>query len=153
MITNKHIPQWKVEEVNHLVDLFKKYKNIAVIEVAHINDMQFQTMRKILRGKAVFRMSKKSLQLRAIELYKNESKKNNLDEFAKHIPGQSSLVFTNINLFELKKIFLEKEWMVPAKPNEIAPVYIWVPAGETGLPTGQVKRIKHDFAITNKNNK
>jgi len=138
MITNKHIPQWKVEEVNHLVDLFKNYKNIAVIEVAHINDMQFQTMKKILRGKAVFRMSKKSLQLRAIEKYKNESNKNNLDEFAKHIPGQSSLVFTNIDLFELKKIFLEKEWMVPAKPNEITPVDIWVPAGDTGLPTGQV---------------
>ncbi len=138
MITNKHIPQWKVEEINHLVDLFKNYKNIAVIEVAHINDMQFQTMKKILRGKAVFRMSKKSLQLRAIEKYKNESNKNNLDEFAKHIPGQSSLVFTNIDLFELKKIFLEKEWMVPAKPNEITPVDIWVPAGDTGLPTGQV---------------
>jgi large subunit ribosomal protein L10 len=28
--------------------------------------------------------------------------------------------------------------MVPAKPNEITPVDIWVPAGDTGLPTGQV---------------
>ncbi|MFX0103995.1 MAG: 50S ribosomal protein L10 [Candidatus Hodarchaeota archaeon] len=138
MIKSKHIPHWKTEEINHLVDLFKKYKNIAVIEVAHINDMQFQTMRKILRGKAVFRMSKKSLQLLAIEQYKKESKKKNLDEFAKHIPGQSSLVFTNLDLFELKKIFLENEWMVPAKPNEITPVDIWVSAGDTGLPTGQV---------------
>ncbi len=138
MIKQKHIPQWKINEINHLVDLFKNYKNIAVIDVAHINDMQFQTMRKILRGKAVFRMSKKSLQLRAIEQFKSEAKKKNLDEFANHIPGQSSLVFTNIDLFELKKIFLENEWMVPAKPNEVTPVDIWVPAGDTGLPTGQV---------------
>ncbi|MFX1387573.1 MAG: 50S ribosomal protein L10 [Promethearchaeota archaeon] len=138
MIKNKHIPQWKIEEINHLVDLFRSYKNVAVIEVAHINDMQIQTMRKILRGKAVFKMSKKSLQLRAIEQFKAESKKKNLDDFAKHIPGQSSLVFTNIDLFELRKIFLENEWMVPAKPNEITPVDIWVPAGDTGLPTGQV---------------
>jgi large subunit ribosomal protein L10 len=28
--------------------------------------------------------------------------------------------------------------MVPAKPYEITPVDIWVPAGDTGLPTGQV---------------
>ena len=111
MIKNKHIPQWKIEEINHLVDLFRNYENIAVIEVAHINDMQFQSMRRILRGKAVFRMSKKSLQLRAIEKYKNESKKENLDELAKHIPGQSSLVFTNLDLFELKRIFLENEWI------------------------------------------
>ena len=138
MIKNKHILQWKIDEINHLVDLFRNYKNIAVIEVANINDMQFQTMRKILRKEVVFRMSKKSLQLRAIEQFKIESKKKDLDEFAKHIPGQSSLVFTNIDLFKLKNIFLENEWMVPAKPNEITPVDIWVPAGDTGLPTGQV---------------
>ena len=75
MIKDKHIPQWKIEEVNHLVDLFRNYKNVAVIEVARINDMQIQTMRKILRENAVFRMSKRSLQLRAIEAYKNESKR------------------------------------------------------------------------------
>lgn len=138
MINNKHIPQWKIDEINHLIDLFNNYKNIAVIEVAHINDMQIQSMRKILRDKAIFRMSKKSLQLRAIEQFKTNAKKKNLNELAKHITGQSSLVFTNLDLIELKKIFLENEWMVPAKPNEVTPVDIWVPAGDTGLPTGQV---------------
>ncbi len=138
MIKKQHIPQWKLEEVNNLIELFKTYRNVAVIEVAHINDMQIQSMRKILRDKAVFRMSKKSLQLRAIEQYKKESKKTNLDELATHIPGQSSLVFTNLDLIELKEIFHDYEWMVPAKPNEIAPIDIWVPAGDTGLPTGQV---------------
>ncbi|MFW9826935.1 MAG: 50S ribosomal protein L10 [Candidatus Thorarchaeota archaeon] len=138
MISNKHIPQWKIDEINHLIELFNRYKNIAVIEVAHINDMQIQSMRKILRDKAVFRMSKKSLQLLAIEHFKKDSKKKNLDELAKHITGQSSLVFTNLDLLELKKIFLENEWMVPAKPNEVTSVDIWVPAGDTGLPTGQV---------------
>ncbi|MFX0080318.1 MAG: 50S ribosomal protein L10 [Candidatus Hodarchaeota archaeon] len=138
MIKKQHIPQWKLDEVNNLVELFKTYNNVAVIEVAHINDKQIQSMRKILRGKAVFRMSKKSLQLRAIEQYKKESKKTNLDELAIHIPGQSSLVFTNLDLIELKEIFHDYEWMVPAKPNEITSVDIWVPAGDTGLPTGQV---------------
>ncbi len=138
MIKNKHISQWKIDEITHLVELLKTHKNIAVIEVAHINDMQIQTIKKILRGKAIFRMSKKSLQLRAIEKYKSKVKKKNLDKLAENIPGQSSLVFTNLDLFELKKIFLENEWMVPAKPNEITPVDIWVPGGDTGLPTGQV---------------
>ena len=108
MIKKQHIPQWKLEEVNNLIELFKTYSNVAVIEVSHINDMQIQSMRKILRGKAIFRMSKKSLQLRAIEQYKKESKKSNLDELAEQIPGQSSLVFTNFDLFELKKIFQDK---------------------------------------------
>lgn len=138
MIKDKHIPEWKTEEINILVDLFKNYKNVGVIEVAHIHDIQIQSTRKILRGKAVFKMSKKSLQIRAIDQFKKKSKKSNLDELAKHIPGQSSLVFTNLDFIELKKIFHENEWMVAAKPNEITSVDIWVPAGDTGLPTGQV---------------
>jgi len=138
MIGKKKIPKWKREEVNHLVDLFKDYENIIVIDVAHLNDRQIQETRKILRGKAIIRMSKKNLQLRAVEQYKAESNKANLEEFAANIPGQSALCFTNMDIFELKKIFNENQWMVPAKPDEITPVDIWAPAGDTGLPTGQV---------------
>ena len=138
MIGKKHIPQWKLDEVNHLVDLFKSHSNVAVIEVAKLNDRQVQEMRKILRGKAIIRMSKKSLQLRAVNKYREESKKANLDEFVERIPGQAAFCFTNLDVFELKKIFTQSEWMVPAKPGEITSVDIWVPAGDTGLPTGQV---------------
>jgi len=138
MISKKHIPQWKLEEIGHLVNLFKKYKNVGVLEVARINDRQIQETRKLLRGKAEIKMSKRNLQIRAIEKFAKESKKTNLDEFAEKIPGQSSLVFTNLEIFELKKLFNENEWMVPAKPDEITPVDIIVPAGDTGLPTGQV---------------
>ena len=138
MIKQRHVPQWKLDEINALVDLFGKYKNIAVIEVGRIHDQQIQAMRKLLRGKAEIRMSKKSLQTRALDRFQKESGKENLEEFANNIPGQASLLFTDMDIFELKKIFLENEWMVPAKPNEITPVDIWVPAGDTGLPTGQV---------------
>ncbi|HUW88927.1 MAG TPA: 50S ribosomal protein L10 [Candidatus Nanopelagicaceae bacterium] len=138
MIGKHEVPQWKMDEVEHLVGLFRDYSNIAVIEVAKLNDKQIQEMRKILRGKAIIRMSKKSLQLRAIDKYRQESIKGDLDGFAERIPGQAALCFTDLNVFELKKIFNQSEWMVPAKPNEITPVDIWVRAGDTGLPTGQV---------------
>jgi len=138
-VLGKHeIPQWKLDEVEHLVGLFKDHSTVAVIEVAKLNDRQIQEMRKILRGKATIRMSKKSLQLRAIDAYSQKSKKRNLDEFAERIPGQAAFCFTNLNIFDLKKIFNQSEWMVPAKPGEITPVDIWVNAGDTGLPTGQV---------------
>ncbi|GAH41134.1 unnamed protein product, partial [marine sediment metagenome] len=67
---------------------------------ANINDKQIQETRKLLRGKAVIRMSKKNLQIRAIDKYKKESKKSNLDYLEKNIPGQSGLVFTNLDIFE-----------------------------------------------------
>lgn len=138
MIKKKAIPQWKIDEVNILVDLFKKYKSVAVIEVAKISDKQFQHIRKILRDKAELKMSKKNLQMRALEQYRMESNKTGLDYFANMLPGQASLVFTDMNIFELKEVFYKNKWMVPAKPNEVTPVDIYVPAGDTGLPTGQV---------------
>ena len=138
MISKKQIPQWKLDEIHYLVDLFKKYKNVVVIEMAHINDRQIQETRKLLRGKAVIRMSKKNLQIRAVEQYKKAAKKSNLDYLADNIPGQSGLVFTNLDIFELKSVFDENEWMVAARPDEITSVDIWVPAGDTSLPTGQV---------------
>ncbi len=138
MIKKKEIPQWKLDEVDYLVDLFREYKTVAVINVAGINDKQIQDVRKKLRGNAVLRMSKKSLQSLAIDKYKNESKKSNLDELKENIPAQSSFIFSNLNVYELKKIFNDNRWMVPAKPGEITPIDIWVPAGDTGLPTGQV---------------
>jgi large subunit ribosomal protein L10 len=138
MIGDKEIQQWKVEEVDQLIDLFKKYDNIAIIEVSKLNDKQIQEMRKILRERAILRMSKKSLQVRAIEKYKEITKNEKLDELADKIPGQALLCFTNMDIYDLKNIFNENEWMVAAKPNEITPVDIWVPAGDTGLPTGQV---------------
>ena len=98
MISKKHIPQWKLDEITYLVDLFKKHKNIVVIEMAHINDKQIQETRKLLRDKAVIRMSKKNLQIRAIEQFKNETKNENLDELASSIPGQSALCFTNMDV-------------------------------------------------------
>ena len=138
MIGKKHIPQWKLEEVDYLIELFNQYKNIMVLKVANLNDKQVQDIRKIVRGKAIIKMSKKNLQIRAIERFKNESKKKNLDELIDKIPGQAALCFTDIDVFELKKILNDNLWMVPAKPDDITPVDIWVPAGDTGLPTGQV---------------
>jgi len=98
MIKQRHIPQWKLDEISLLVELFNKYKNIGVIEVGHIHDQQIQATRRILREKAIIRMSKKSLQTRAIEEFQKESKKENLEQLANNIPGQSSLLFTNMNI-------------------------------------------------------
>jgi large subunit ribosomal protein L10 len=138
MIGKKHIPQWKLDEVNELIKLFNQFDNVAVIQVSKMSDKQVQEMRKTLRGDAVIKMSKKNLQIRAIEQVIKDSDKDNLDKLAENISGQSALCFTNMNVFDLGRVFNENLWMVPAKPDEETPVDIWVPEGDTGLPTGQV---------------
>ena len=138
MISKKEIPQWKLEEIDYLIDQLKNNKTIAIIDVRTVRDKQIQEIRKVLREKAVIRMSKKNLQIRAIEQYKKESNKSNLDDLVKNIPGQSALVFTNLNAYELKKIFSDNVWRISIKPDSITPIDVWVLAGDTGLPTGQV---------------
>ena len=138
MIEKKHIPQWKLDEVNELIKLFNQFDNIAVIQVSKMSDKQVQKMRKTLRGNAVIKMSKKNLQVRAIEQVIKDTDKENLDKLAENISGQSALCFTNMNVFDLRRVFNENLWMVPAKPDDKTPVEIWVPEGDTGLPTGQV---------------
>jgi large subunit ribosomal protein L10 len=138
MIEKKHIPQWKLDEVNELIELFNQFDNVAVIQVSKMSDKQVQDMRKTLRGDAVIKMSKKNLQIRAIEQVMKDTNKENLDKLAENISGQSALCFTNMNVFDLRRVFNENLWMVPAKPDQKTPVDIWVPEGDTGLPTGQV---------------
>jgi large subunit ribosomal protein L10 len=138
MIKKKKVPKWKREEVEQLYNLFQEYNNIAVVPVKGLPDRQIQAMRKKLRGDAILRMSKVSLIHRAIEKYKGETDKKNLDKLAEDIPGQASLLFTDMDIMDLKQIFEENKWMVAAKPNDVAPVDIVVPKGDTGLPTGQV---------------
>ncbi|MBY9005563.1 MAG: 50S ribosomal protein L10 [Candidatus Lokiarchaeota archaeon] len=138
MMSKKVIPQWKQKEVDYLVDLMEKYESIAVINVAKTTDRQVQGIRKILRKKAIIRMSKKSLQERAFDKFEKVTGKSNINELKEKIPGQSALIFTNLDTFKLVRIFKENKWMVSAKPGQITPVNIIVPAGDTGLPTGQV---------------
>ena len=138
MMSKKVIHQWKKDEIDYLIELMEKYEIIAVINVGKTNDRQVQEIRKILRKDAIIRMSKKSLQERAFDKFQEISGKSNIKKLKEMIPGQSALIFTNLDSFKLVRIFKENKWMVPAKPGQITPVDIIVPAGDTGLPTGQV---------------
>jgi large subunit ribosomal protein L10 len=79
LIGKKEIPEWKINEVNDLTGLLQQYKTVAVIEVIRMSDRQIQQIRKLLRAKAIIKMSKKNLQLRALEQYKKQSNKENLE--------------------------------------------------------------------------
>ncbi|MBN1217226.1 MAG: 50S ribosomal protein L10 [Candidatus Lokiarchaeota archaeon] len=138
MMSKKMVPQWKQKEVDYLVDLMEKYESIAVINVAKTIDRQVQEIRKVLRKDAVIRMSKKSLQERALDKFEKKTGKTHIKELKERIPGQSALIFTNLDTFKLVRVLKENKWMVPAKPGQVTPVDIIVPAGDTGLPTGQV---------------
>jgi large subunit ribosomal protein L10 len=138
MVIKREIPQWKKDAVVNLAELMGKYKVFGLIDLSNMPDNIMQLMRRKLRDKVVFRMAKKSLFTRALEIYQKKSKKKNLIEFGDYIRGQTSIIFTNMDPFELKEFFDINKMKTFAKENDIAQEDIVVPAGDTLLPPGQV---------------
>lgn len=137
MIVKKEIHQWKKDAVDDLADLIQKYKVLGLVDLSNMPDNLIQLIRMKLRDKALIKMSKKSLILRALEKSEKKSKKKNLIKFGEKILGQSGLIFTNEDPFALKRLFDENRLRRFAKEGDIAQEDIIVYEGDTGLPTGQ----------------
>ena len=122
----------KQEVVGRLVELLKKSKSIAVVDLRQLPDKQFSLIRKKLRGKAHFIVAKNTLIKRAVE----QAKKG--QELLPHVNAPTALVFTGMNPFELVSFVRKNKGKAAAKPGQIAPFDLIVPAGETSLPPGPV---------------
>lgn len=122
--------------VRELVEKLNKYKYFMLLDFSGIGSHQFQLIRKQLRGRAELKVVKNTLLRRALE---QSDKKNVLEvENGGFLTGQNCILFTDVNPFELA-LFLEKNKVpAPARPGDIAPEDIYVPAGNTGLPAGPI---------------
>ena len=133
MSTKTHrIPQWKIEEVEELAELIRKHKVIALADLTKIPTKQLQIIRKNLRDKVVFRVTKNTL----FKLAAEKAGLKNFEELRKYLEGSNLFLFTNINPFELVLLLEKYKARAPAKPGDIAPTEIVIPAGSTGIPPG-----------------
>lgn len=124
--------EWKKKEVERLVKLIDENPVIGIIDMHKMPGPQLQVMRKELKSKASILMSKKSLMLRALE----KSKKKNIKKLEEYLKGQPTLIFTNMNPFELFKYLKDNKTPAPAKSGDSAPKNIVIKAGNTGIPAG-----------------
>ena len=63
----KNVPEWKKKAVSELVELIKTKKTILLASIKNIPASQFQEIGKKLRGKAIIKVPKKSILIRALE--------------------------------------------------------------------------------------
>ncbi|KAJ4197827.1 ribosomal protein P0 (A0) (L10E) [Fusarium falciforme] len=54
-----------------------------------------------------------------------------------HVKGNVGFVFTNGDLKEIRDIILSNKVAAPARAGAIAPIDVWVPAGNTGMEPGK----------------
>src|SRR3989344_7567103 len=102
------VAQWKVDEVTKLAQLIHEYPVVGIVDMTSFPSRQLVSMKKLLKGKALIKMSKKSLIQRALE-------KAGKKELLEHVHGQPALLLTNENPFAISKILIENKANAPAK--------------------------------------
>ncbi|MHA1771305.1 MAG: 50S ribosomal protein L10 [Candidatus Thorarchaeota archaeon] len=131
-IQERHVPQWKIEEVQNLIDSIKKSKMIGLVNVEGVGAKQLDSIRKSLRGSATIRMARNTLMIRALK----EAKIKGLDELVNHVRGPVAFIFSNQDPFILGKFLSENKTSAPAKGGQVSPKDIIIPAMNTGVAPG-----------------
>jgi len=125
----------KARIINEIREYIKKYNIIGIGDLAQIGSHEIQLLRSKLRGKALMKVTKNTLFGIAFKQALSDKEYEKIKQF---LQGQNIFIFTDMNPFELS-LFLERN-MVPseAKPGDIAPTDIIVPAGNTGFAPGPI---------------
>ncbi len=128
----KKIPEKKLKEVSELAELIKTKKTLVIVSIKNIPASQYQEIVKILRGKAVVKVPKKSIIFRALDASGNEAVK----KIKEHFEESSAILFSDIDAFELAAELVDKKIPAKAKAGQDAPEDITVHAGPTDLTPG-----------------
>lgn len=134
MAENKERPAItrKKAQVSEIQKEIKSYPNLVLIDLRNLPDRLLQSMRKRLRegNNGKVKVAKSTVLRRAIEgSGKPQSVSGALD-----VPA--ALLLTGLSPYDLNQIIKGNKLQVAAKPGQLSPADIMVPAGETDLPAG-----------------
>ena len=130
--TVEKIPESKIKTIKELVELMKNKKTILIASIKNIPASQFQEIGKKLRGKAIIKVPKKTLTLRAIE----ESELKEDKKFKENIIESIALLFSDLDTYDLAAELVKNKTPAKAKAGQIAPMDIEIPEGPTELVPG-----------------
>ena len=115
-IYTHHLPAWKREEVESIVENAGKHELIGLVDVYGIPARQFQQIRRNLHGSAVVKVARNTL----VEHAFNELGGHFLD-LNGHVSEHSALIFADGNPFKLFKSLEQTKTKRSAKAGEVAP--------------------------------
>ncbi len=137
MNSKKHIPKTEpnrrnVKTVEELKNLIENKKTILIASIKNLPASQFQEISKKLRGKAIIKIPKKNLMLRALD----SSGKKAIEKIKEEIRDSVAILFSDLDAFELAGELLENKSPSKAKAGQEAPEDIEIQAGPTDLIPG-----------------
>jgi len=131
-VKTTHVSEKKKSTVAELSKLLKENKTLLIASIKNIPGSQFQEIVKKMRGKAVVKVPKKNLIIKAID----SSKEEEIKKVKERITSDFALLFSDIDSFELAIELIRKKSPSKAKAGQIAPDDIEIPAGPTDLVPG-----------------
>ncbi|MGB9707861.1 MAG: 50S ribosomal protein L10 [Candidatus Pacearchaeota archaeon] len=130
------VSEKKKQILRDLVNLINESNTVIIASIINISSLQFQKLKQSLKGKAIIKVVKKNLALKALEQAK--AKKQGIEQLKQTIGNGSNfaLLFSELDAFELAAILSENKRPSKIKPGQIAPQDIILEAGPTDLPAG-----------------
>ncbi|KAF9586172.1 ribosomal protein P0 (A0) (L10E) [Lunasporangiospora selenospora] len=113
----------------------EEYNSIFIVNVDNVGSNQMHEIRKALRGDATILMGKNTMVRRAIRILQEENP--NYEKLMPSVRGNIGFVFTNSDLKTIRDKILVNRVKAPAKAGALAPVDVFVPAGNTGMEPGK----------------
>ena len=126
------IPEKNISSVKEFSDLIKDKRTILIVSIKNLPASQFQEISKKLRGKALVKVPKKNLIIRAI----NDSKNEKVKQIKEYIGENIAILFSDLDSFELAHELVKNKSPAKAKSGQEAPEDIEVLAGPTDLMPG-----------------
>ncbi|ETS86585.1 60S acidic ribosomal protein P0 [Pestalotiopsis fici W106-1] len=125
----------KSEYFGKLKNLLEEYKSVFIVTVDNVSSQQMHEVRQSLRGEAVVLMGKNTMVRRALRTFINDTPE--YERLLPHVKGNIGFVFTNGDLKDIRDKILANKVAAPARAGAVAPVDVWIPAGNTGMEPGK----------------
>lgn len=128
--------QHKKDAVKALSMHMQEYPVVGLVNVENLPSRQLQVLRAKLRKDVLLAMTKKGFINRAINSVKDSKK--NFEKLSESITGMPAVLFTKQNPFKVSAIIQASKSKAPAKPGQVAPYDLIIPAGPTSFTPGPI---------------
>ncbi|MCX8193931.1 MAG: 50S ribosomal protein L10 [Candidatus Pacearchaeota archaeon] len=135
-LKRKKVPEKKKKALEELANLIFNNNTIMIISIANVRSFHFQKFKRMLKNKAIVKVVKKNLALKALE--RSKEKKVGIEKLGPYIKSNFALLFSNLDPFEIASILAETKTPSRVKAGQIAPKDIVIEAGPTDFPAGPI---------------
>jgi len=125
----------KAAYLETLKQLLDEYPSIFIVNIDNVGSNQMHQVRIALRGRGVVLMGKNTLIRYALKGLIPDNPK--LERLWPHVRGNIGFVFTKGDLKDVCEKISSNRVKAPAKAGALAPINVYVPAGNTGMEPGK----------------